>query len=173
MPNRPPIHLPADLPEPPLRKAVRYADLGLSDRLDNDALRWLHQNPILWLMALTQIRQDIEERIDKASNELRALTPDPGGKPSNTYLRRRREIAEQNIGRLHVLGIARRQADEVKTLIAPTRAADLTPPADLVAGMLTIVRMCRNGASPNIIQQAAERYLDAWTTPVTLTAATR
>jgi hypothetical protein len=121
---------------------------------------------MLWLMALDQFIADINWHIDKGADEVRSLAPTDGEQPSGKYLRVRRTVAAENVGRLHVLGIARRHRDEVVSLLGATRVGDLLPGADAVTAMHTIVRMCRQDDEVGEIQQVAEQFLTTWSAPL-------
>lgn len=123
--------------EPPLRMARRFASRELKEQATPEELRWLYDNALLWLRALTMIKNDVSNHIAKAKRDIEGLKPPAGTHASQDYLDAKHGVEEKNKARLHFSNIVGNRLEEVKSLISSLPASRLTL-ADIIEAFIGI-----------------------------------
>lgn len=140
--------------------ARSLADAELRRDATGEETAWLREHPILWLRALTQVRDEVESHIGRDRLRIAPLKPSRGEVASNEYLAQKRIIDEVNSRRVHFLKILDRRKSEVIVMCGPESISPIV--GDAVSAMLRISRLIEEG-KPEAARRIAETSIVNWT----------
>ena len=138
----------------PLKDARRLADRELNQKATPSEVQWLYDNPMLWLRALRQIKQQIDTHIAKDRFSLSAHKPKNGTAPNGTYLIMKAEFDRRTRNRLHVASMVQARIDELKILIGPDQV-----PRPLYGDLIDVFAEIAASADGGDLEAAADQ---AW-----------
>lgn len=125
-------------PRPPLKTARGYALRELEGKALPAEIVWLHENPLLWLRALTERELRINTAIDKDRAELVRLRPPHGQWVPPEYLELKKQVqlrsTQRNQTKQHIL----EKKAEVASLISHNPKLST---GDLVIGFVKIAQL--------------------------------
>lgn len=147
----------------PLTLARRVVDLSLRGEATASEMAWLQDNPVLWLRALSRVREETESHIAKSRATVGQYLPAQGERSSPEHLAAVREHKRNQKARMHFLEILKCHVDEVKTLCG-FDIPDATMRGDFVNVLVDIATLIDTGETQNARRKAlawAERISKA------------